>query len=422
MPAPLEGPDRSSCKARWLFVSPTEVLENAVLEIESGVITDIHHVPHPATIELGECCLLPAFVNAHAHLEFSDLKSPFQPPAPFSTWVRQVLKYRQEREHHAPDLIAGGLLELEQTGTAAVGEILTSDVLPLDYRDSLVSSIVFRELIELNPDKNEAQLQLARKHLELFSASVGHSETQTTSLIPEVLPGLSPHAPYTVNYELFKRIVKLAVQYRAPLAFHLAETRDELELLKNQTGYFRELLEERQLWRDDLFLPGGRPLDYLELLSVTQRALIIHGNYLNQEELEYLAAHPNLTLVYCPRTHHFFQHEPHPWQQLLDMGGELALGTDGRSSNPDLSMFDELRFMKQHYPYMTDEQLLTLGTTAGAKALEMPNLGKIGIGLPANFNVLRRKTPQDSLFGNKSQICGTVLRGNWTRRIPGQNP
>jgi len=48
---------------------------------------------------------------------------------------------------------------------------------------------------------------------------------------------------------------------------------------------------------------------------------VVHGNYLDHEEIE-LAARlkDRLSVVYCPRTHDYFAHQPHPLTRLLDAG------------------------------------------------------------------------------------------------------
>ena len=58
-------------------------------------------------------------------------------------------------------------------------------------------------------------------------------------------PGLSPHAPYTVHPQLLARAVELSVGMKMPLAMHLAESREEIEWLRDGRGPFRELLESR---------------------------------------------------------------------------------------------------------------------------------------------------------------------------------
>ncbi|MCA9039439.1 MAG: amidohydrolase family protein [Planctomycetaceae bacterium] len=405
---------RCSLQARWTFTTPQEVLENHVLEIDEGLVTDIHQKPYSETIRLDDCCVIPSFVNAHAHLEFSDLAHPFPVEQSFTGWIRELLQYRDKRRNALSDLVMGGLFELRHTGSAAVGDILTGNLTPADYRDHSdfpVSSVVFREIIGLLPESHDEQMHLAVQHLEQFHPH--QDEDPFAEQATCTSGGLSPHAPYTVHMQLFEHLANLAADRKAPIAVHLAETEAELQLLSRQKGEFRNLLDERGLWRSGLFSKNGSPLDYLQLLRNVPQALIIHGNYLNQNELNYIANHPNMTLVYCPRTHAWFGHTDHPWEQLLQLGGRVAIGTDGRSSNPDLSMWNELRFLKERAPKADDQLLLQLGTTAGARALNLPEFGSLKPGSSASLNIIRRATSSQSLFAHENDLIGTMIRGQW---------
>ncbi len=60
--------------------------------------------------------------------------------------------------------------------------------------------------------------------------------------------GLSPHAPYTVHHRLLEIAIELAQKQGGQLVMHLAESREELQLLQTSQGPFRDLLEERGWW------------------------------------------------------------------------------------------------------------------------------------------------------------------------------
>jgi cytosine/adenosine deaminase-related metal-dependent hydrolase len=168
---------------------------------------------------------------------------------------------------------------------------------------------------------------------------------------------------------------------------HVAESREELELLRDGEGAFKDLLEERSMWDAEAIPRGSRPLDYLQMFSESPRALVIHGNYLDQEELEFLAARrERMSLVYCPRTHAYFSHAPYPLEQALDLGVQIALGTDSRASNPDLSLLAEMRHAFRTHPNIEPQQILRMGTLCGAEALgRHAEVGSITPGKLANL-------------------------------------
>ncbi len=64
-----------------------------------------------------------------------------------------------------------------------------------------------------------------------------------------------------------------------------------------------------------------------------------------------------MSVVYCPRTHAFFGHEPYPLAELLQRGVRVALGTDSRASNPDLDMWTEMRFVARAASRMVSPEI-----------------------------------------------------------------
>ncbi|MHB8902964.1 MAG: amidohydrolase family protein, partial [Thermoguttaceae bacterium] len=202
--------------------------------------------------------------------------------------------------------------------------------------------------------------------------------------------GLAPHAPYSVRPELLQAACRLSRSHRLPVAFHLAESREEMQLLQTASGPFRQLLHRLDAWDPTAHAPGRRPLDFLQELSAAHRALVIHGNYLNHEEIAFLARRPEqFTVVYCPRTHAWFQHDPYPLQSMLAAGVNVALGTDSRASSPDLSLLEEMRSVAKRHPGVAPARIIEMATLAGAKALGLDDLlGTIQPGKLARLAVL----------------------------------
>lgn len=379
----------ASYRARFVFPVASPPMENGVVEVADGIITAIHDRHEPRAIDLGNTAILPGLVNAHAHLEFSELSLPLKPTEPFTSWIRALVSHRRSRTLSPETIIAQGFAEAIHSGTKAIGEIATAGwspevLLQEQHRDpgsrQHCQVVAFRELLALVPERIEAQLAIAKEHLEGTTA-------QEAGIITR---GLSPHAPYSVHPDLFHQLVSLCKEHQAPLAMHLAETRSELELLAHGTGEFVEMLSAFGIWRDGLIPQGCRILDYLRPLADLERGLVIHGNYLNDEDIAFLARHPQLSVVYCPRTHAYFGHHDHPWPQLLEAGVRVVLGTDSRASNPDLNLWEEVKFLRRKHPEVPPEQWVSWATKVGAIALYGPDtkLGTLQTGRPASFAVI----------------------------------
>jgi cytosine/adenosine deaminase-related metal-dependent hydrolase len=173
------------------------------------------------------------------------------------------------------------------------------------------------------------------------------------------------------------------------------------------------------VWNPEPFQGEWQIPDILRELARAPRGLVVHGNFLQAAEYQLLAKSPQLSVVYCPRTHAQFGHPPHPWRELLNQGINVALGTDSRASNPDLSLWRELQFLRQNFPLVPGELLLELGTRRGASALGVADLvGDLATGRRADFAVVALPDradptdPHDLLFDPASRIVTVWLGGH----------
>jgi len=112
-----------------------------------------------------------------------------------------------------------------------------------------------------------------------------------------------------------------------------------------------------------------KPLHYLQQLACTDHALAVHCNYLSNEEIRFLSENSQVAVVYCPRTHAYFQHAIHPWQKLWSAEATVVLGTDSRASNPDLSIWKELQFVASQPGVPPLWDLLPMITTTAARSV-----------------------------------------------------
>ncbi len=161
-------------------------------------------------------------------------------------------------------------------------------------------------------------------------------------------------------------LIKAAAESGLPLAIHLAESEAERELLVDNAGPFVPFLQELGVW-DPLGLAKS-PEHVIRLAAGAGPTLFVHANYLAAS-----AAIPsNASIVFCPRTHHAFGHPLHPVADLLARGVRVALGTDGLSSNPDLSILNEMRFLHADRPDLAGETILKMGTLWAPRRLARP--------------------------------------------------
>jgi len=405
--------------ARWIFPVDQPPIERGLVEIVDGIISAVEPFigqPDSESVDLGNVAIIPGLVNVHTHLEFSSLESPIEPALPFTDWIGRLLAHRRERSGSLNEYIKAGIHEAATAGSTLIGDIVTGDWSSDCVPDDGPSIVAFRELIGLLPAQVAPQLELAKQHITDCRAADGAGQGG-------LVPAISPHAPYSVCPDLFHKLGDLALAENVPLCIHLAETQAELELLRSGTGEFFEMLTRFDLWRDGTIPKGTRPMDYLRPLAELPHAMIAHGNYLADDEIDFLAAHPNIATVFCPRTHAFFGHVDHPWERLLDARATVCIGTDGRSSNPDYSLWSELQFLAQQTENKRLPQILDAGTRQGAIALGQENeTGTITTGKRADLTLISldestTTDPWAALFASTTRPVSTFVAGLRIRPI-----
>ncbi len=408
----VSGPasDVYALRARWVLPVLSPPIRDGIVAIAGSQILDVGaDRGEYRSIDLGEAAILPGLVNSHTHLEFSDLEVPLgRPGMPFTEWIAAVVQHRRQHDPEDPQrmvaAIRRGIAESLRLGVTTLGEIATGPW-PGDRISEQPNGVVFRELLGLPSERIESQIDLAQAHLKL-----GRSGEAWRA-------GLSPHAPYSVHPELLSRSVDLARRGDAPLAMHLAETREELQLLASHDGPFVPLLRQLGVWEPDALPIGRRPMDYLKILARAPRALVIHGNYLADDEIRFLGDRADsMSVVYCPRTHRYFGHEPYPLTRMMAAGVCVALGTDSRSSSPDLSLLAEMHQVAEEHSEIAHDRILRMATVQGARALGCgPTIGTLDVCGPADLIVVELPTgqrdPYSWLFDASTRVLATICRG-----------
>ncbi len=357
-------------QSRWAFPVTSPPIKNAIIASRSGIVESIEPystAKHSSldSVDLGDSAIFPGFVNAHTHLEFSNLPSPLgHRGIDFADWIREVLKFRFQSDMTAEQAkieldsaYQNGMAELIQSGTVCCGDIATTNPADIDF-DSLVELVSFRELIGLSQTRMNSTLELLdtflRTHLD--GKNIRHA--------------ISPHSPYTCHLAMLDRACAESRDRNLPVAMHLAETKPELELLKEQSGTIYDFLNEVGVWNEAAFEEAPSVMTYLEKLARAEKSLVVHGNYLTDQEQEFVAQQgDSMSIIFCPRTHDYFEHDPYPLETLLNLGINVALGTDSRASNPDLSVWSEAEYVTKKFGQIRPTQILKMVTYNGALAL-----------------------------------------------------
>lgn len=378
-------------RARWIVPVTSPPIRDGWVRIRANRVVEIGTGEGCGDyVNLGDVALLPRLVNAHTHLEFSSLTTPLGTSGiSLPKWIELVLRLR-ESSIARESSICTGVTELIATGTSLAGEITS---LPSSYPalPPELTLACFAETLGLSSARASERYDAAMSYLRI-----------------DPWCGLSPHAPYSTRWETITACVSASESTGRSLAMHVAESPEERQLLTDGTGEFTTALQTLGVWQEGLFPWSSRPYEQLiTVLSRASRVLLVHGNHLSLEELQLVARHPHCSVVYCPRTHLYFGHDLHPVRTCLDLGIRVALGTDSRASNPDLSLWREVQFLLRHRQDLTPSEILGMGTCESAEALGFPKLGRIEVTMPALLGVV------DTKANNTNELFADFATGDY---------
>lgn len=292
--------------------------------------------------------LIPGLVNAHTHLAMTLFRGLAQ-DRPLMEWLEKEVWPREKklRGEVVYWFSLLGLVEMIRSGTTALADMyffmeeVAEAVEKAGVRALLSYGIIAPSASQIEPELKKA---------EAFAREWdGKAEGR-------IRAALSPHAPYTCGPEVWKKAVALARELRIPIHTHLAETKEEVERFRAQTG--------------------RSPVEWLEEMGVFGvPVLAAHCVHLSEKDMEILAAH-GVHAVHCPTSNLKLACGIAPVAELLRAEVNVALGTDGAGSAGDLNMVEEMRLAALLAKVKTGDpqalpapEALGLATWRGATAL-----------------------------------------------------
>ena len=413
MPAPTE----TLLRAAWVAPMDGPAIRAGAVLLDGDRIRDVGDAdalarahPGAAAHDYGDAVILPGLVNAHVHLELSDVPRPPR-GGELARWLVDVIKASPQGDDAArvARSVAAGVAQCLRFGVTTVGDVTRQPVLS---RPALAASPLRAVSF------GEVQAMAGRRHLlepRLAAAVDRAHETDRLRV------GVSPHAPYSVEPAGYRSCLELARSQGLPLATHLAESAHEAPFLADHSGPFRELWRFLDAWDDAVPRFAGGPIRFAHALSLLDApAVLAHVNYCDDAELALLAA-GQATVVYCPRTHAYFGHPPHRWRDMLAAGVNVAIATDSLASTPDLDLVEDLRVLRRAAPDFPAADLWQLVTTRAAAALALAHLvGTLTPGKAADLAVFPAAGP-DPLAGILDQQVTPSHVWVAGRRIGGAN-
>jgi aminodeoxyfutalosine deaminase len=415
----MSDPTRMIIRARTLLPVAQPAVENGAVIISGNRIRAVGSWPELRSaacgkiIDLGDVILLPGLVNAHCHLDYTDMAGMLPPPRTFTDWIPLIMSARSGWEH--ADYVRSwrnGARMLLRTGTTTVADIETvPDLLPEAWDATPLRIFSFLEMTGIRARRDpRGVLQEAIEKID----SLSH---------PRCSAWLSPHAPYSTLPELLRRSAEVARKRRWRLSIHVAESEPELEMFQHARGNMFRWMQRNARDLSDCGL--GSPVRHLARNRVLgENLLAIHANLLARGDASLLGKH-HVHVVHCPRSHNYFGHPPFQRRRLARAGVNVCLGTDSlatvrkyRNQNPELDLFAEMRALAASEPQLPPAEILRMATVHGARALG--RAGQIGelsknaladlIAIPARTEA---KAAYAAVLAHAGPVSASMIDGRW---------
>jgi 5-methylthioadenosine/S-adenosylhomocysteine deaminase len=307
------------------------------------------------TVDCGGKILMPGLVNAHTHVPMTLLRG-LADDLRLDVWLMGYMM-PVEREFVSPEFVRLGTslacAEFIRSGVTSFCDMyyFEEDVAKATAEAGLRAVCAQTVLKFPSPDADswEDSLALARGFIERWKDH------------PLIVPSVAPHAPYTCTDEILRATADLAVEFDVPLHTHLAETALERENMRNEQGM--------------PVIPYVKKQGLLEA-----KVIAAHCVHIDLGEMRSLL-HAGAGVAHNPSSNLKLASGFAPVPQMLEVGLNVGIGTDGPASNNDLDMFEEVRLASFIAKAVSNDptavpapMALAMATRIGAKALHIGHL------------------------------------------------
>ncbi|NLW21726.1 MAG: amidohydrolase [Tissierellia bacterium] len=353
-----------------------EVVENTNIYVENGRISHIGELKDgievDKVIDGNNKVAMPGLINAHTHIGMSLLRN-YADDFPLHEWLTQKI-WPREAKLVGQDVYWGSLLsmvEMIQSGTTTFCDMyFFMDEVGKGLEESGMRGVLTRGLIE-EAGKSEEKLEDTRI---LHKNWNGKGDGRIKVMV-------APHAPYTCGPAYMEKIIELAKELDTGIHIHLSETKKEVE--------------------DSFNTYGKSPVRHVYDLGLFELPTVAaHCVHVNQEDIEILKE-KNVSPVNNPTSNLKLASGFAPIDKMLKSKVNVALGTDGPSSNNNLNMFEEIHIasiinkgVNMDAVSVPAIDVLRMATINGAKALLWDEeIGSLEVGKKADIILIDMDKP-----------------------------
>lgn len=362
-------------RAPWLLSMAGPVIADGAVVLQSDGIIAVDRFsvvraqfPDARIVDHSDCVLMPGLINAHIHLELSHLAHLARdvPSLDFTGWLTKMLAERERLGAVGSAVEKAALVTLQHQFDSGV--IALADIGNTGLARSFIDTFpgLLFPFIEY--------LGLTRRSLLPALKKLGRQDDQVAC---------TAHAPYSTHPELIRALKRRADEFGFLFPIHVAEPEAENDLLCKGRGELAQFLRERGFYEEVFHLPAidiGGSVQYLHSLGVlNEKTLCVHSVHVSTDEIDLLRK-SGAKVCLCPASNRFLQVGRAPVAEYLDQGILPALGTDSAASNPELSIWREMRIIAEDHPQINPYDILRMATIGGAEAL----------GITAGYGTLQR--------------------------------
>lgn len=360
-----------NCRA-LLMDEAGSVLDNAFVLVEDDTIVSVGTVrpegPFDQEIDCSGNVLMPGLVNAHTHIPMTLLRG-YGGGCDLQTWLHQWI-FPAEAKLDARAVAAGtglGLAEMIANGVTTIADMymqtptIAQTILEAGISANLsVGGVYFGAPEDFSPDTcGDCQNQIRMTEL-WHNAGNG-----------QILVDASIHGEYTSNAPLWQWMANYARKRSLGMHVHVSETEAE-----HQASLDRN---------------GATPIQALDRYGVWDtRAIAAHCVWTTPEDWDIMAS-KGISCIHNPVSNLKLGSGIAPIPTMLKAGVNVALGTDGVSSNNATDLFSEMKFAATLHTGVSRDPLairpmdvLRMATCDGAKALGRKT-GQIKAGYTADL-------------------------------------
>lgn len=334
----------------------------------------------------GHLAVTPAFYNAHTHAAMTLLRG-YADDLELFTWLNKYIWPAEARLSEA-DIYAGtrlAILEMIKSGTVFFNDMYWQQ------------AATIRAVEEMGVRAMIGMLYICGEDGEVLARNL-HSNQELLALaksLPErIRIAHAPHAVYTVNETVLRRIASQAHDDGRFVHIHASETAREVQDCRDAHD-------------------GMSPIAYLDQLGLLgEKTVLAHCVHLSEDDIRII--HDRRAIIaHMPASNMKLSSGFFDFHAVVEKGDcRSTLGTDGCSSNNNLSMLEEMKFAallakaRSGDPTVAkDNTVFHLATRAAAEAFDI-NAGVIAAGRLADLLLVELDHP--SMIGDYNLIANLV--------------